>query len=101
MNELLIAILIILICALMFGAIYLILKANNKVIELNGKVEEFKNTDFSSVKKIVEILNKVNKYVNFGKVKYYFEVFLTTVTAANLVVLIKKLSDKNKQNKSE
>ena len=95
MNELLIAFLILFITAIMLSAVYFILKADKKIVEVNDKVSEFKNTDFVNLRKIIEVLHNINK-VSFGKIKYYIEIGLTAITTTKLVLMIKKLNQKYK-----
>lgn len=94
MNELLIAILILLIFTGMYFLISLILKADKKVLEINDKVSEIKNVDFQKLKKTVDILNKINKYINLGKIKRIFEIVMTAFSVINIYFFYKKLTDK-------
>ena len=96
MNELLIAILILLIFTGMYFFISLILKADKKVLEINDKVSEIKNVDFQKLKKTVDILNKINKYINLGKIKRIFEIVMTAFSVINIYFFYKKLTDKFK-----
>ena len=94
MNEILIVFLILLISYLMFGTIMLILKADKKLLEINQQVEKIKTTDLKNLRKIVSVLNKINKYVQFDKIKQAFEVAMTMMSAINLLIVLKKLRDK-------
>ena len=96
MNELLIAILILLISFAMFETIILILKADKKVIELNDKVTEVKNIDFKKFEKVVSVVNKINNTIRLGTIKKIFEVVMTANTVFSTVIFIKKFSNKKK-----
>ena len=99
MNELLIVFFILLVSVLMFFSIMYILKADRKILELNNQVNEFKETDFGKLKKTVAFFNKFNKYVWLGKIKQYFEITMTAITTYSLVVVIKKLWNKQSKEK--
>ena len=94
MNELLTAILIILISSATFFLIVLILKADKKILELNDKVTEVKNTDFKKLKKTVFVVQTINKNIHLGKIKRIFEIVMTSISVFNFIVLIKKISKK-------
>lgn len=99
MNELLIVFLILLISVFMFLSIIFILKADKKVLELNGEITKFKETDFSRLKKTIVYLNTFNKYFKLGKIRQYFEITMTTVSAYNLIIVAKKLWQKSSKQK--
>ena len=94
MNELLTAILILLIFGGMYFIISAIMKADKKVVAMNNRVDEVKNTDFKILKKTVNILNKVNKYIQFGKIRRIFEIVMTCFSVVNIYMFYKKLTDK-------
>ena len=96
MYELLIAILIILISFGMFYIITLILKADKKVLALNDKIIELKNIDLRNFKKVISIAKAINKNIHLGKIKRIFEIVMTSISVFNIVVLIKKISDRQK-----
>jgi len=99
MNELLIVFLILLISVFMFLSIMMILKADNKVLELNSHITKFKETDFTQLKKIVTFFSIINKYVKLGKIKQYFEITMTAVSTINLIVIAKKLWNRPEKQK--
>ena len=78
----------------MFGSIIFIINADKKLIEINNQIEKIKTVDFQQLKKIVGILNKFNSYVKLDKIKQIFEITMTTISAINLIFLIKKLNAK-------
>ena len=100
MNELLIVFLILIISFLMFLSIIFILKADKKVLELNGQVTKFKETDFTKLKKIVTFFGTINKYVKLGKIKQYFEIAMTAISTFNLIIILKKLWNKPSKQKA-
>lgn len=99
MNELLIVFLILLISFLMFAAIILILKADRKVLELNVQVTKFKETDFSQLKRIVKFFSVINDNIKLGKIKYYFEIAMTVISAINIIIVAKKIMSFFNKNK--
>ena len=100
MNELLIVFLLLLISAFMFFSISLIMKADKKVLDLNAQVSKFKETDFQKLEKIVTLFNTINKNIKLGKIKQYFEITMTAITTFNLVIILKKLWNKEKKQKT-
>ena len=92
MSELLTVFLILLISLTMFGLIIIILKADKKILELNDKVLKVKEVDFGELKKIVAFLNTFNKKVRLGKIKYWFEVVMTSIYAVNIIFLCNEIN---------
>ena len=98
MNELIIAILIILISFGMFFAIIAILKADKKILELNDKVSDVKNVDFKKFEKVVSVVRKINNTIHLGKVRRIFEIIMTSFSVFNIIFIIKKFSDWRKES---
>lgn len=97
MNEILIVLLLLIIAGFMFGSIMLIIKADRKINEINNNVEKIKTINFEQLKKIVSTLKKINAYIRLDKLKQIFEISMTTLSAINLIYLIKKIQAKQKK----
>ena len=83
--------LILLISVIMFYSIILILKADKKITEISNQVTKFKEADFSQLKKVVAVFREINKHLNFGKIRQYFEISMTAISTFNLILILKKL----------